>query len=127
MSVELCHDDVSCPVGNLCCTTDACCYGLKGVTSTGVDEQNKFLLAVLILSVVWSFVYSFVLGYFPKLVKKLEQKGTDNEGSGSGGSDKGDAGNGGTDAELPEKEDDTNAALLFPHDIKLKVYPLKRR
>ena len=122
MTVEPCHDDVSCPVGNLCCTTDACCYGLKGVTSTGVDEQNKFVLAVLILSVVWSFVYSFVLSYFPKLVEKLEQKSTGDGGSGSGVPDNGDPEKG-----VPEGEDATDAALLFPHDIKLKVYPLKRR
>ena len=127
MTVELCHDDVSCPVGNLCCTADACCYGLKGVTSTGVDEQNKFVLAVLILSVVWSIAYGISLGFFAKIVKKLKQQGSGEGGSGSGGSDKGDAGGVGSGEEEPEEEEANNAALLFPHDIKLKVYPLKRR
>ena len=115
MSVELCNDDVPCPVGNLCCTADACCYGLKGVTSTGVKAQNKFVLAVLILSIIWLIVYCFVFYYFKKLVDNYKKKPVSSTVPDTVPDD-------GQDS-----EEATNAALLFPQDIKLKVYPLKRR
>ena len=137
VNIDPCADDVNCRVGHLCCTDKSCCYGLKGVTSDGVDDLNKFVVAVLVLSIIWLVVHAIALGLYAKAAaeKKKYQKVDDTNvdmqsytsGGDGGEGNAGDGGEGDGGGGEGDAGGDTARALHFPHDIKLKVYPSKRR